>query len=239
VSLEGGLFNGDEPVSPGAPPDAGRFGDSWAARGTYAVRRDLEVEASYASVKSPELPTGGLDQKKWSVGARVERSRGLLRGALVEWALTDEMNGDVRTNRFTSFLAEGSAAVRGASLSARFENTTRPEEERLADPFRYALSPTDLSIIGITRWRIGTVALSTPLPVHRADVAPFVEVAYARPTQEIVPSAFEPDEFYGATSLWTLTFGVRLGVGRMVHRMGRYGAGMPNVSAAAGDQHVH
>ena len=239
-SLEGGLFNGDEPVSPGAPPDADRFGDSWATRATFGIRRDLEVEASYASVTSPELPTGGLDQQKWSVGTRLERAGGWLRSALVEWAMTDEMSGDLRTNRFTSFLAEGSTAVRGASISARFEDTTRPEEERLLDPFRYALSPTDLSIIGITRWRIGTVAVSAPLPVRRADVAPFIEVAYARPTQEIDPSAFDPDEFYGSASMWTMTFGVRLGVGRMVHRMGRYGAGMPNVpSASSGSHHAH
>ena len=30
LTIEGAVFNGDEPVSPGAPPDASRFGDSWA-----------------------------------------------------------------------------------------------------------------------------------------------------------------------------------------------------------------
>jgi hypothetical protein len=242
VTLEGAFFNGDEPVSPGAPPDASRFGDSWAVRATFAPLAELEIEGSFASVTSPELVTGGgLDQHKWSVAARFQRDRGPLRAALIEWARSDELFGELRTNEFTSFLAEGTTAVRSASVSVRFENTTRPEEERLLDPFRYSRSPTDLSIIGITRWRIGTVALSRPLPVRHADVAPFVEVAYARAHDEISPSAFVPRDFYGASSLWSVSFGVRLGVGRMAHRMGRYGMGMPNAPSPMNPsgEHVH
>jgi hypothetical protein len=242
VTLEAALFNGDEPVSPGTPPDASRFGDSWAARVTVAPIRTLELEGSFASVTSPELAAGGgLDQHKWSVGARFEREHGPLRSALVEWARTDDRFGDLVTNEFTSFLAEGTTALRTASLSIRFENTTRPEEERLLDPFRYSRNPTDLGVIGITRWRIGTVALSAPLPVQHVDVAPFVELSYARPTDEITPSAFVPTEFYGASSIWSMSFGVRLGVGRMMHRMGRYGAAMPNArpSDSSGPPHAH
>jgi len=244
VVLEGAFFNGDEPVSPGAPPDASRFGDSWAARGTVSARAGIEIEGSFASVTSPELASGdGLDQRKWSVGARLERDRGALRGALVEWARTYELFGDVQTNDFTSFLAEGTAAVRTATVSVRFENTTRPEEERLLDPFRYSRSPTDLSIIGITRWRIASAAFSLPIPVRGVDIAPFAEVAYARPREEISPSAFVPQDFYGASSIWSVSLGVRLGAGRMVHRMGRYGVAMPNAPSPStpteGAGHVH
>jgi hypothetical protein len=240
--VEGAFFNGDEPVSPGSPPRASRFGDSWAVRGTVVPRSGLELEGSFASVTSPELASGGgLDQQKWSVGARFEYARGPIRSALVEWARTDELVGKLRTNRFTSFLAEASTSLRSALLSARFENTTRPEEERLLDPFRFSRTPTDLGIIGITRWRIGTVALSTPIPMRRADVAPFMEVTYARPSEEVTPSAFVPRDFYGASSIWSTSIGVRLGIGRMAHRMGRYGAGVPNVSSPvmAGDHHAH
>ena len=242
VTLEGAFFNGDEPLSAGAPPDASRFGDSWAARATVTPLSAIELEASFASVTSPELATGGgLDQHKWSVGARFERGHGPLRAALVEWARSDDRFGDLTTNEFTSFLAEGTTAVRNASLSVRFENTTRHEEERLLDPFRYSRNPTDLGIIGITRWRLGTVALSGPLPVRRADVAPFVEVTYARPREEITPSAFVPRDFYGASSIWSVSLGLRVGVGRMAHRMGRYGVAAPNVgaSATAGEPHIH
>ena len=242
LTLEGATFNGDEPASPGAPPDASRFGDSWAVRATVTPHHRLEVEGSFASVTSPEIVSGdGRDQRKWSVGARLRQRLGPLSDALVEWARTDELVGDVRANQFTSFLAEGSTALSRATVSARFENTTRPEEERLADPFRYSRNPTDLSIIGITRWQIGTLAVSTPFSVRHIDAAPFVEVSYGHPTEELTPSGFVPQDFYGSTSIWSASIGLRLGIGSMTHRMGRYGAASPNASGPAmgGGQHVH
>jgi len=242
LTLEGAVFNGDEPMSPGAPPDASRFGDSWAVRATVTPRSMPEFEGSFASVTSPELVTGGgRDQRKWSVGARLAQPFGLLDHALVEWARTDELVGDVKISRFTSILAEASTAVLGATVSARFENTTRPEEERLLDPFRFSRNPTDLGIIGITRWHIGTVAVSTPLPARRVDVAPFVEVTYAHPSEELTPSGFVPQDFYGTASIWSASVGLRLGIGKMIHRMGRYGAGVPNVRSPvpSGGQHAH
>jgi hypothetical protein len=231
LSVEASVFNGDEPLSPGAPPDASRFGDSWAARATLGSRLGLELQGSYAFVTSPELVSGGLDQRKWSAAARVDRSTGPIRYALVEWAMTDALVGDVMTNRFSSVLTEASADAKPVTLSLRYENTTRPEEQRLLDTFRTSRSPTDLSIIGITRWQTVTGAVSLSRTFGKLDVAPFAEVAYARPTEELTPSAFEPREFYGASSLWMLSGGVRLGVGARHQRMGRYGAAMPNVAS--------
>src|SRR5262249_29053687 len=147
--------------------------------------------------------------------------RGRLEEALVEWARTDELTGDFRVSRFESFLAEASTAIARATLSARFENTTRPEEERLLDAFRFSRTGTDLSIIGITRWHIGTLAVSTPLPARWANVAPFLEVSYAQPSEELTPSGFVPRDFYGAPSIWSASVGLRLGLGTMRHRMGR------------------
>jgi len=242
LTLEGAAFNGDEPASPGAPPDASRFGDSWAARATVTPLPLLEIEGSFASVTSPEIVSGGgRDQHKWSAGARLAQPLGRLSSALVEWARTDELVGDVRANQFTSILAEGSTVLARTTVSARFENTTRPEEERLLDPFRYSRNPTDLAIIGITRWQVGTIAVSTPLPSRRVDVAPFVEVSYAHPTAELTPSAFVPQDFYGTTWIWSASLGLRAGIGSMVHRMGRYGAAVPNVRgpAPSGGQHAH
>jgi hypothetical protein len=242
LTLEGAVFNGDEPASPGAPPDASRFGDSWAVRATVTPRSMLEVEGSFAFVTSPELVTGGgRNQRKWSIGARLAQPFGHLDHALVEWARTDELAGHLEVSRFTSFLAEGSTTVLATTVSARFENTTRPEEERLLDPFRFSRNPTDLGIIGITRWHLGTIAVSTPLPARRVDVAPFVEVTYAHPSEELTPSGFVPQDFYGTASIWSASVGLRLGIGSMAHRMGRYGAGVPNVRrpAAPGDRHVH
>ena len=232
-SIEAGLFNGDEPQSAGAPPNADRFGDSWATRATVAATRDLEFQGSYAFVTSPEITEGsGLDQRKWSAAARFDRTAGRIPYALVEWARTDALLGDLRTNSYTSVLGEASVAVNSFTVSGRYENATRPEEQRLLDPFRTSRNPTDLGIIGITRWQIGTAAVSVARTIGRVDVAPFAEVAYARPSEELTPTAFVPREFYGADSIWSVSLGARIGVGPMRHRMGRYGAGTPNMSKA-------
>ena len=240
---EASVFNGDEPLGPGVPPDASRFGDSWSLRGTLAAPLGLELQGSYASVASPELATGdGLDQRKWSAAARLDRLDGPVRYALVEWATTDAMSGDVLTNRFTSFLAEASTDVKLVTLALRYENTTRPEEERLLDPFRTSRSPTDLSIIGVTRWQTVTGAASTSHRLGTLDLSPFAEVAYSRPTETLKPSAFVPQDFYGASSLWMLSAGVRVGLGPRHQRMGRYGMAMPNAmsgSHAAGGHTGH
>jgi len=231
---EASVFNGDEPLGPGVPPDASRFGDSWSLRGTLAAPFGLELQGSYASVASPELVTGdGLDQRKWSAAARLDRPAGPVRYALVEWATTDAMSGDVLTNRFTSFLAEASADVKPVTLALRYENTTRPEEERLLDPFRTSRSPTDLSIIGVTRWQTVTGAVSTSHRLGTLDLFPFAEVAYSRPNETLTPSAFVPEDFYGASSLWMLSAGVRVGFGPRHQRMGRYGVAMPNATSGA------
>ena len=73
------------------------------------------------------------------------------------------------------------------------------------------------------------------------DIAPFVEVSYAHPTEELTPSAFVPQDFYGSHVDLERLGRLRLGIGSMTHRMGRYGAGMPNVPGPvmAGGQHVH
>jgi hypothetical protein len=237
VAVEAALFNGDEPRSAGAPPDAGRFADSWSARATLTPRSSVELQGSYAFVTSPELAEGaGLDQRKWSAAVRVERHEGPVRAALVEWARTDAMLGDLRTNTFTSVLGEASAAAGPVTLAARYENTTRPEEQRLLDPFRVSRSPTDLGIIGITRWQIGTVAASVTRSLGALDVAPFAEVSYSRPSEELTPTAFVPRDFYGSTSIWSVSLGARFGIGPAAHRMGRYGAGMPGVDS--GPRHV-
>jgi hypothetical protein len=229
-SVEGALFNGDEPLSAGAPPDADRFGDSWAARGTASLANGVELQGSYAFVTSPELPTGGLDQHKWSASVRLGRSAGPIRYGLLEWAWTDAVLGDLSTNRFSSLLGEASTQLRAVTASVRYENTTRPEEQRLLDPFRTSRSPTDLSIIGVTRWETITAAATRAATLGAVRLAPFVEVAWARPTQEVVPSAFEPEEFYGTSSIWMMSAGVRFGLGHMHDRMGRYGVALPGTA---------
>jgi hypothetical protein len=145
--------------------------------------------------------------------------------ALVEWARTDEARRGRRAFRYESLLAEAAARRRGVELAARWERTVRPEEERLLDPFRTVRPHYEGNLLGLTRWRIASAALALPatVPRTRLRVAPFVEVARARPSAVVRPTVFEPVPFYGRAVLWTLSAGVRLGAGAPHARMGRYG----------------
>jgi hypothetical protein len=138
---------------------------------------------------------------------------------------------------YTTFLAEAAYCRRGRGPGAggwagglRFERTTRPEEERLLDPFRTPRPQIEFAILGRSRWTALTAALGTnSLPVGVLSVAPFVEATFARaePVEEL--AAFVPRDFYGSERLWLLSVGARVNLGRRHHRMGRYGV--------AGDEH--
>jgi hypothetical protein len=217
---------------PRAPADA-HAGHRAPAR-PAAAPPPLEVSASVARVPSPENPLGaGLDQRKTSVAARWAsgaalgaaglggRAPGLY--ALAEWARTDELRNARRAFRYESVLVEGAARRGGVELAARWERTTRPEEERLIDPFRTVRPHNEFNVLGLTRWRTATVNLAVPARRGALRLLPFAEVARAAPHEVLRPSAFEPGAFYGARRLWTGVLGVRLGAGTPHARMGRYG----------------
>lgn len=124
--------------------------------------------------------------------------------ALAEWARTDELRHARRAFRYESVLVEAAGRRRSVELGARWERTTRPEEERLVDPFRTVRPHNELNLLGLTAWRTTTASRAVPREVRR-------------------PSAFEPSAFYGAGTQWTGVLGLRLGVGAPLARMGRYG----------------
>ena len=229
LTLEGGIFNGDEPTNPQSTPKLSRFGDSWAVRATLRPARGVELAASAARVESPEFRDGfGLDQRKVSAVARIEqpsvggaRSRYLL----VEWARThDDRRGQLAFT-FTSFLAEGAYCRRGQVAALRVERTTRPEEERLIDPFRTPRPQIEFGILGRTRWTSVTAAVGTNTGrVGVLIIAPFVEATYARPETVESLAAFVARDFYGSDRVWLLSLGARVNLGHRAHRMGRYGA---------------
>ena len=107
---------------------------------------------------------------------------------------------------------------------ARVERTERPEEERLADPFRSLRPHLDDAIVGITRWTVGTAGYGLRLPPAPLDILiePLAEVS-AGQVPEITGSIFDPVSFYGRDTFWTVTVAVRLSRGLEGHRMGRYG----------------
>ncbi len=219
--LEASLFNGDEPTQPEDWPRMKRFGDSWSGRLTLWPVDGLELQGSYANVASPEHREGaGLDSRKWSASARIERNSdaGALY-ALTEWARTSEGAFD-----FSSILAEASVRRGALGVAYRFERTERPEEQRLADPFRSARPHHDNSTLGTTRWTIHTVNLSLtavddwPL----LGIEPFLEGSLAK-AASVASGVFDPTAFYGDDETWSVTLGVRLAWGQRLHRMGRYG----------------
>jgi hypothetical protein len=227
ITIEQAWFNGDEPTSPFAAPRWQRVGDSHSTRLTVGPSASLEWQASRAFVRSPGITQGGaFDHRQLSTSLRyaaIDEAR-WWRYGLVEFARTDEGFGRQRVFRFESVLAEGAVAWCGWSLAVRAERTERPEHERLLDLFRTNAGHIDFSIIGVTRWHVGTVQLAAPAwMVVGMRLRPFVEVARAAAEARRTPAVFIPSEFYGASRQWSVTAGTRVHVGSMRARMGRYG----------------
>jgi hypothetical protein len=234
--LEGGAFNGDEPTGPGDTPNRNRYWDSWSGRVTFIPWAQGEFQTSYARVKSPENPDGGgADQRKHSASVRLEDAQhsGY---ALFEWAHTADYAGSARTFAFTSLLAETWARYDRLNGALRLERTERPDEERLADPFRTQIPATDLSIGGRSRWTIVTARIAVSALSARAfTVEPFAEVARAKVSETLRPSGFEPAQFYGSDRIWSVSVGAKLAFGMSHMRMGRYGAAIAATPSAGMD----
>jgi hypothetical protein len=224
VILEAGLFNGDEPESPGDVPNRARYWDSWSGRVTLVPFPQGEFQTSYARVRSPENARGGgEDQHKQSASIRLEDAQHSGYG-LLEWARTSDYVGSTRTFAFTSLLAETSARYGVASGALRFERTERPDEARLTNEFKTPLPANDLSITGRSRWTIITGRLAAQIPMARTlSFEPFAEVARIRFTPTLRPSGFDPAQFYGSDRIWSFSLGATLKLGMSHMRMGRYG----------------
>lgn len=217
ATLEGALFNGDEPVSPGSWPKWDRFGDSWAVRLTVLPVSGLETQGSYAFVKSPEnRPGAGPNDDKLSVSARWARHPWY---GHLEWARNSTASGIFV---FHSVLAEGAVTLPGHQPYLRFERTERPEEERVfASRFRTRRPLFENSILGITRWTV--VTLGDAVDVIRGPIrgSPFVEGSWIG-IARVGGGVFDPTVFYGRTHGASITLGIRLAAGMRMHRMGRY-----------------
>jgi len=224
VIVEAGLFNGDEPESPGDVPNRARYWDSWSGRVTLVPFPQGEFQTSYARVRSPENARGGgEDQHKQSASIRLEDAQHSGYG-LLEWARTSDYVGSTRTFAFTSLLAETSACYGVASGALRLERTERPDEARLTNEFKTPLPANDLSITGRSRWTIITGRLAVQVPVARTlSFEPFAEVARIRFTPTLRPSGFDPAQFYGSDRIWSFSLGATLRLGMSHMRMGRYG----------------
>jgi hypothetical protein len=61
-------------------------------------------------------------------------------------------------------------------------------------------------------------------------------VSYGR-VAKVGGGLFDPESFYGRTSVWSLNLGARLSIGMPMHRMGRYGVAQD--TAAEAPEHHH
>jgi hypothetical protein len=231
VILEAATFTGEEPTSPSSLPMASRFGDSWSARGTLLPVDWAELQVSHARVTSPEMTNGfGLNQRKWSASARGTTRDGS-RYALVEWARTvehDHLRGEDAFS-YETLLGEGAVRAGPLGVALRIEQTDRPEEQRSDhDSFRSARPHTDLSILGITRWRTATLHVAAPAVTQGTVTGVlFVEISRLAAAPRDPQALFVPVTFYGDSRFWMLTTGVRLRAGGSHDRMGRYGVANP------------
>lgn len=225
LMLEAGVFNGNEPQEPSDLGGMARFADSWSGRATFMPVAGVEIQASFAKVESPEQPSGGgLNQAKRSFSARADWPIGNAQVyGLIEAARTSDQHGGQEVFSFNSALAESSVALRSWSLSARYENSTRPEEERTQNLFRSTRPSTDNSILGTSRWRIWTLAVARSYENRLGLMTPFVEAsrAFAKSNEQF--AVYRPAELYGSSRIWNLSAGVRLNAGMQHNRMGRYG----------------
>jgi len=150
---------------------------------------------------------------------------------LVEWGQSSDYDAGVRAFDFSTLLAEGEVRHMGVAFAARYERTERPEEQRLADPFRTRRPPTDFSILGRTRWDIASMRLSAIAFESRSGtLTPFVEVARQHATALDTPAGFDPRAFYGSDRMWSLSAGAAYSVGMSHRRTGQYGAAARNMN---------
>jgi hypothetical protein len=236
--VEAGRFNGDEPENPSDAPNSRTRFNSWATRLTLRPGvqplRGVEFQWSTARVRSPESPTGrGFDHHKRSASGRLERSFGGIEVyALGEWARSDLYKSGSRAFTLTSALGEASITKGIIRVAARYEQTVRPEDERLTNAFRTIFPTAEVQILGTTRFKVATVNLEARQRLWGVSTSPFVEVSFVRAHETTSPAAFVPREFYGSNGITQLSAGFRMSIGMTHARMGRYGI------AAAPDVHT-
>lgn len=229
-TLEAGLFNGDEPEKPSQWPRWSRVGDSWSARALVRPAEWLELQGSFASVKSPEhRPGSGLTHDKVSLSARVEHRHGgdKVGYVLAEWAHDSEEG----FFRYATALVEAQLSGPVHRGYFRLERTDRPEETRLTqDQFRSVRPHNENSNIGASRWNTVTGGYGfRPRGSWPVRFEAIVEGSYLH-VARLGAGVFDPASVWGRNDLWMASVALRMQAGARAHRMGRYGV-------AAGDEH--
>jgi hypothetical protein len=138
---------------------------------------------------------------------------------LVEWARTSEAAGFFV---FHSVLAEGAWTAGRHRLHLRWERTERPEEVRIST-FRSLRPHLENSILGTTRWTIGTLGYQFErLTVGPVKIEPLAEISHGH-IDKVGGGLFDVSQLYGRNRFWSFSLGLRVAAGDEMHRMGRYG----------------
>ncbi len=144
--------------------------------------------------------------------------------ALFEWGRSADYAGSMQAFAFTTTLAEEEFSHAGVAFAVRWERTERPEEERLADPFRTPRPSNDFSIIGRTRWNITSARVTGGIYQWSiGTVSPFIEVARQHATALARAQVFDPAGFYGSNTMWGTSAGLAITAGMIHRRTGQYG----------------
>ena len=223
VTLEGGVFNGDEPMGWSKWPNWNRFADSWSMRGFVRPVRGVELEVSRAFLKSPEHRyDAGLDHTLWNASVGVRGTQSAVRGYrfLAEWSRADEEGA----YQYTGVLAEGEYQRGSWRGYLRVERTERPEELRnFGNDFRSPRPHNENGNLGTTRWTILTAGGGRRVAQWNGIAAEgVVEIARLNVTR-VTGVVFDPALFYGRNNLWMFSVALRITAGTSMHRMGRYG----------------
>ena len=217
--IEAGIFGGQEPEGPYDFGNIDSFGDSWSVR---LSRRwptgdapGWEASLSHADVTEPRADETRRT-RLWNGAVRRETV-----GTFRYWLAEASIAQSARDDDPFSVLGEGRLAIGRHSPYARLEYAARPEYERESGAdgfFRYdhAQDP-----VGSTRWLITTLGYEYVVTDPPIGVLPFIELQHSRISRD--KGGVEPEELFGATSLWSVTMGARFYFGGGPMRMGLYG----------------
>lgn len=231
LSVEAGLFGGNEPDGPYDFSNIESFGNSFSARVTQRVGEGFgpfapwEVSASYARVEESHHDATGVTH----LANAAVRHQGRYRfGDLYALGEASRSEPAGPGQGYFALLAEARLGVGGERRRhqpyLRVELATRPEYRRDGAPgtpgfFRYDHDHAET--VGASRWLITSVGYGVELGEYPVSVMPFVEVQHHRVRGE--RGGVSPRALFGRDEFWSATAGFRLYFGGAGMRMGSYG----------------
>jgi hypothetical protein len=235
ISIEAGIFDGNEPEPPGDAGNFREFPNSWSARfaarfgeGTGPMAR-WELSASLAMVREDEHDV----EERTRLANVAARHDGITDVGRLYGLFEISRSWPREGAGFYSVLGELQLERGQHRPYVRLERATRPEYDRRAAEgagfFRYDHGAVP---IGATRWTIATVGYGFRSTDYPLAVKPFFEIQHHSVSRHRGPAELEPAQLFGMSSFWSVSAGARVFIGAGgPMRMGSYGALDPMVAA--------